>query len=87
MPTRQLDKLERAEVVRLAMQALNERQRLALLLCKFEGMSYAEMAQTMNLTPQAIKSLLSRARCNLRDVLEPYLREGNLPAGNGESKV
>jgi RNA polymerase sigma-70 factor (ECF subfamily) len=69
------------------MQALNERQRLALLLCKFEGMSYAEMAQTMHLTPQAIKSLLSRARCNLRDVLEPYLREGNLPPGNGESKV
>jgi len=79
MPARQLDKAEMREIVRMAMGALNERQRMAVLLCKFEGMSYAEIATTMKLSPQAIKSLLSRARGNLREVLEPYLQHGDRP--------
>jgi RNA polymerase sigma-70 factor, ECF subfamily len=72
MPERQLAKAEMREMVRLALESLSERQRLAVLLNKFEAMSYAEIAATMQLTPQAIKSLLSRARENLRAVLEPY---------------
>ena len=79
MPTRQVDKAEMREVVRLALSSLNERQRMAVLLSKFEGLSYADIAQTMELSPQAIKSLLSRARVNLRDVLEPYLARGDRP--------
>ena len=59
-----------------AISTLNERQRLAVLLNKFENMSYEEIAETMELTPKAIKSLLSRARCNLKSVLEPYLERG-----------
>lgn len=82
MPTRQLDKSEMAEIVRLAMEALNERQRMALLLSKFEGMSYIDIAESMGLTVQAIKSLLSRARGNLRTILEPYMNEGRRPPGD-----
>ena len=78
MPTRQLDKLERAEIVRLAMETLNERQRMALLLSKFEGMSYQDIADSMELSVPAIKSLLSRARVNLKSVLEPYMSAGNI---------
>ena len=77
MPARQLDSVEMAEVVRIAVESLNPRQRMAVLLCRFEGMSYAEIAETMEMTPQAVKSLLSRARGNLRTVLEPYVRNGN----------
>ncbi len=80
IPARQLDKAEARDVVRLALGALNERQRMAVLLNKFEGMSYADIAQAMELTPQAIKSLLSRARVNLREVLEPYLEQGCRPS-------
>jgi RNA polymerase sigma-70 factor, ECF subfamily len=76
MPTRQLDRLERAEMVRLAMETLNERQRLAVLLSKFEGMSYADIGSAMGLSTPAIKSLLTRARNNLRIVLEPYIQQG-----------
>ncbi len=79
MPARRLDKAEMAEVVRQAMESLNERQRMATVLSKFEGMSYEEIAETMDLTVQAVKSLLSRARCNLRAALEPYITEGVLP--------
>jgi RNA polymerase sigma-70 factor (ECF subfamily) len=83
MPTRQLDVAEKAEVVHLAMESLNERQRMALLLSKFEGMSYADIAETMGLTIQATKSLLSRARVNLRTILEPYMQEGSRPQDAG----
>ena len=84
MPARLLDKAEMREIVRMALGALNERQRMAVLLCKFEGMSYAEIATTMKLSPQAIKSLLSRARGNLREVIEPYLEHGDRPVVDRE---
>jgi RNA polymerase sigma-70 factor (ECF subfamily) len=79
MPTRQLDKAERAEMVRLAIESLPERQRVALLLSKFENMSYVDIAKTMEMTVPATKSLLSRARENLRVILEPYMQEGETP--------
>ena len=82
MPARQLDKAELCDMVKAALDTLSERQRLAVLLNKFEEMSYADIAATMNMTPQAIKSLLSRARENLREVLEPYLERGERPVVN-----
>ena len=84
MPARLVDKAERAEIVQLAIEALNERQRMALLLCKFEGMSYAEIGATMSLSTPAVKSLLSRARNNLRVILEPYMKDGVLPEASIE---
>jgi RNA polymerase sigma-70 factor (ECF subfamily) len=78
MPTRLLDKAELREVVKAALDTLNERQRMAVLLNKFEEMSYADIALAMDMTPQAIKSLLSRAREKLREALEPYLDRGEL---------
>lgn len=80
MPTRLADKSEVRDIVNLAVAALNERQRLAVLLSKFEGMSYADIAEVMQSSPQAVKSLLSRARSSLREVLSPYLEHGELPA-------
>lgn len=79
MPARQIDKAEMREIVQLAMQSLIERQRMAILLSKFEGMSYAEIGAVMDLSSQAIKSLLARARENLREVLQPYFDHGVRP--------
>jgi RNA polymerase sigma-70 factor (ECF subfamily) len=85
MPARLLDKAERAEIVRLAIDVLNDRQRMAMLLSKFEGMSYVEIGETMGLSLQATKSLLSRARENLRLILEPYMQDGERPEGGSAS--
>lgn len=74
MPTRQLDKSETREHVRAALDELNERQRLAVLLHKFEEMSYADIGDAMGMSPAAVKSLLSRARENLRGQLEQYMK-------------
>jgi RNA polymerase sigma-70 factor (ECF subfamily) len=70
----QMRQVELSEVVREAMGALNEDQKMAVLLNKFEEMSYAEIAQVMNRSPAAVKSLLARARNELRERLEPYLQ-------------
>jgi RNA polymerase sigma-70 factor, ECF subfamily len=79
MPARQLDKAEMREIVQMGLESLSERQRMAVLLSKFEGMSYAEIGAVMELSPQAIKSLVSRARENLREVLQPYFDHGIRP--------
>ena len=84
MPARQIDKAELRDIVRMAMDSLSERQRMAVLLNKFEGMSYADIAHAMELSTQAVKSLLSRARENLRQMLEPYFEDGSLPLANKE---
>ena len=76
MPARQLDKNELCEMVRLAIDALNERQRMAVLLNRFEGMNYAEIADVMQLSPQAVKSLLCRAHVQLRNLLQKYVQKG-----------
>ncbi len=78
MPTRQLDNAEARAVVQAALQTLNERQKLAVLLHKFEEMSYADIGATLELSGEAVKSLLSRARENLRAQLEPYMKQGSL---------
>lgn len=80
MPTRLVEKAELREQIQLAVQTLGERQRMAVLLAKFEQLSYTEIGEVMGMTPQAIKSLLSRARSKLRDVLEPYFEDGDTPA-------
>ena len=75
MPARQIDKSEMRDIVRQAIGTLNERQKMALLLCKFEEMSYEEIGQVMKLSESAVKSLLSRARGKLREELERYLKD------------
>jgi RNA polymerase sigma-70 factor (ECF subfamily) len=65
---------------------LNERQRMAVVLNKFEDMNYAEIAEVMSLTTKAVKSLLSRARDNLREALTPYIyMESQPPADNSDA--
>lgn len=77
MPTRQMDKHELRAVVQLALEELSDRQRMAVLLHKFEDMSYADIGLAMDMSSAAIKSLLSRARENLRVILEPYVMQGS----------
>ena len=79
MPTRQTARKEVRVIVAQAVQSLNDRQRMAMLLKYFEDMSYAEIAAAMDLTTQAVKSLLSRARVNLGELLQPYIQSGQLP--------
>src|SRR5262249_50288662 len=72
-PELRMQQQELAGVIKQALAELNERQRMAVVLNKFEDMGYAEIAEVMNLSTKAVKSLLSRARSNLRTALAPYI--------------
>ena len=69
--------------VRAAVDDLPERQRLAILLNKFHGLGYEELAETMEMTVPGVKSLLVRARENVRRRIEPYLVRGAERKGTG----
>ncbi len=73
VPTKRMQQQELTHVIQQALDALNERQRMAVVLNKFEDMNYAEIAEVMGLTVKAVKSLLSRARENLRMALKDYI--------------
>lgn len=52
-----------------AMSALPERQKTALTLCFYEGLSNAEAAQAMGVKLKALESLLMRAKAGLKEYL------------------
>jgi RNA polymerase sigma-70 factor (ECF subfamily) len=79
-PGERLQHQELAAVVGRALEGLNERQRVAVVLNKFEDMNYADIAEVMGLTTKAVKSLLSRARENLRQALKDYVFMDGAPA-------
>lgn len=72
-PHARMQQQELAAIVQQALDTLNERQRIAVVLNKFEDMNYAEISEVMGLSTKAIKSLLSRARENLRQALQGYM--------------
>jgi RNA polymerase sigma-70 factor (ECF subfamily) len=72
-PAHNLQQQELAAVIRGALDGLNERQRVAIVLNKFEDMNYADIAEVMGLSTKAVKSLLSRARVKLREALQGYI--------------
>ena len=74
-PSQRLERIELAGVVRAAMSSLGRRQRHALELHQFQRWSYAEIAKDMEMSPQAAKSLLYRARNHLRSTLAPRMLE------------
>ncbi len=77
-PARQLDGITRAEVsarVGQALAALPERQRIALTLFHFEGMSQTEVAETLAISEDAVESLMARGRRALKAALADEWRE------------
>ena len=71
-PSRPLERAELAVVVRGALAALADRQRAALEL-QFQDRTYREIAHRLALTPEATKSLLYRARQQLKVTLAPVV--------------
>ena len=70
-PAAPLERAELARLVRGAVAGLNVRQRRAVEL-QFDDRSYAEIASALAMSPKAAKSLLYRARNELRFTLLPF---------------
>ena len=76
---------DRAEFIRRAIGLLPEKQRVAVLLHKYEEMDYAEIARVLNCSEGALKSLLFRAYETLRVELAPLVCQG-MPHRTGEER-
>jgi DNA-directed RNA polymerase specialized sigma24 family protein len=63
-------------VVRAAVSTLAGRQRTALELHQFQDRTYNQIAIEMDMSPKAAKSLLYRARLELRACLSRYMEDG-----------
>lgn len=66
-----LDAQRRETLMRTAVAQLPERQRTALVLCHFDGVSNQDAAAILEVSVDALESLLSRARRTLRTTLRP----------------
>ena len=69
----QMLRRERMAVVRQRVQALPERQRVAVVMHKYQQMDYREIADVMKLSESATKSLLFRAYETLREQLKEFV--------------
>src|SRR5438132_14186220 len=75
VPDEELLEVELQEAIERAIRALPEKQRMAVVLRRYEGKSYEEIGEILGLTVAAVKSLLFRARTELRVELNRYLEK------------
>jgi len=71
----QMIERDRAQFIRRAIAALPEKQRVAVLLHKYEEMDYGEIAKILDCSESALKSLLFRAYETLRVQLAPLVAQ------------
>ena len=71
-----LDRRELSGVVRQAILELPDEQRELVILQRFQGLSYDEIAEVTGQSVPAIKSKLHRAKLGLKKRLTPYLTPG-----------
>jgi RNA polymerase sigma-70 factor (ECF subfamily) len=61
---------ELGEIVVDALMKLREEQRVVVVLRDIEGMNYAQIAEVLDIELGTVRSRLSRARSNLREIIE-----------------
>ncbi len=64
---------ERLNAIRAHVMSLPERQRMAVLMHKYEGMDYRQIGDVLKLSESATKSLLFRAYQTLREKLKDFI--------------
>jgi RNA polymerase sigma-70 factor (ECF subfamily) len=64
---------ERMAAIKKHVMALPERQRMAVLMHKYQGMDYKQIGDVLKLSESATKSLLFRAYQTLRDKLKDFV--------------
>jgi len=74
-PSVALERGDAVSAVRAAIASLPEAQRMALVLAKYDELPYSEIAVVLRSSEKAVKSLVHRARENLRARLAPFLQQ------------
>ena len=76
-PDRNLERRESEQRVRRALEALTAEQREAILLSRYQGLSYAEIAQIAGCSEGAVKTRVFRAMETLKKTLMGEARGGD----------
>jgi len=74
-PDVSLEQAEREAVVRRALDALPEAQKTAVILSRYEGLPYKQIAEVMETSVSAVESRLHRAKQTLKKKLSGYIEE------------
>ena len=74
-PDASLLEAELQQAIERAIMQLPESQRMALILRRYEEVSYEQIAEILDLSVPAVKSVLFRARTELRERLRAYLEK------------
>ena len=74
-PSASLLDSELNDAIQMAIDALPETQRMAIVLRRYEEMPYEEIGEVLGLSVPAVKSVLFRARAELRERLRRYLED------------
>lgn len=74
----EFERQRKSKIVRRAINELPKRQRIALVLSKFEGKSYREIAQIMGVSLSSVESVIFRARGTLKKKLLPLRRKSEI---------
>lgn len=69
MPDILYEKKEQQILIRQAIDSLPENQRLAIIMVTYQHLRYDEIADTLGCSVSAVKSLIHRARQNLKKLL------------------
>jgi len=69
----QILRRERLAAIRAQIDTLPERQRMAVLMHKYQNMDYKQIAEVLQLSESATKSLLFRAYESLREKLKSFI--------------
>ena len=75
VPDTAMEQKERRRVLQAALASLPEKQHIAFVLSKYDGLSYREIANTMNTTVSSVESLIHRAKKNLQKKLHRYYEQ------------
>ena len=79
LPSQELAADELAAAAREAVAALPPKRQSVFRLVREEGLSYAEVAEVMHLSPQTVANHMSLAISDLRKALRHHLPEGIAP--------
>ena len=74
-PNKSYESKELKRIIKHAIDSLPENQRVAIMLNKYEGFSYQEMAKILDCSVSSIESRLFRAKESLKKKLEPYIKK------------
>jgi RNA polymerase sigma-70 factor (ECF subfamily) len=73
-----LEARERREAVRRALAGIAPRERAAVLLREVQGLSYRQIASTLEASVEQITNWIHRGKNRLRKLLAPYVTRGEL---------